>query len=204
MNTILKSKKLTPTEKIISLAIMEEYRDKKVDKNLCKIDDYLKIEGNGVTKMLGTPARRNVYDKLVAEGLIDKEGKFTVEKEMTPEEKALEKSVEYVLDYVSNSRKVRGYSSRSLTGEAHKKAIRARLREGATIDECIAVVNFRFESDWHKKNFEYLVPTTLFRRKNFHNVLANIDDVHEWASKEIVEYGIKSPEDDSDELIGVM
>lgn len=73
------------------------------------------------------------------------------------------------------------------TGKAYRPVranmdlIAARLKEGATIDDCHAVVDAKV-AEWKSdpKWSSYLRPATLFSAKNFANYVGQISDVHSY------------------------
>lgn len=119
---------------------------------------------------------------------------------------ALEAKVDEVMDFVSQARLVRGYSTRALTGDTHRRLIRGRLREGVTVDECKAFAVYKFQQDWNKKNDKTLVPSIMFNRTKFQRDIANIN-LEDWMNKEITKYGYEdagSSESTTDEPLAVM
>lgn len=175
---------LAPTDKIIYLAMLEEFGNDLVD-DLRKIQKYLQLEEGGVLKQLSNDRLAEAFSTLTNEGYIDGNGNLVKYEDSTVDINAAE-----LLKYISDSRIVRGYSKRQLTSKTYISVIKERLRDGHSLEECKAVINYRFESDWHKKNPRYLVPTNIFNLTPFIDALSNIEDVKELSSQVITEYGI--------------
>lgn len=196
---VLKDARLAPTDKVVYLALLTESEYDVIDPSMDNIDKYLTYEVDGEIRTLSTARREKAFSVLKELGYIDEENEIV----SSTKDKLMEASVQYIMDYVSEARIVRGYSSRKLTAKPYRDVIRARLRDGYTVDECIAVVNYRFESDWHKRNYQHLVPGTIFRPKKFIDALSNIGNVSEWADLEITKYGVAKSTDE-EELLGEM
>lgn len=106
-----------------------------------------------------------------------------------------------ILKYISDSRISRGYSKRDLTSKAFLDTINARMKEGATKEECIAVVNYAFlHNDYLSKNPEYLLPSTLFRKSNFAKYLADSERYEGVENQVITETGFETNEKEGDML----
>lgn len=124
------------------------------------------------------------------------------EKKVDPE---LEADVDEVMEFVSNARLVRGYAVRKLTGETHRRLIRGRIREGATVEDCKAFVVFKFQQDWNKKNNDTLVPSIMFNKTKFQRDIANVN-LDDWRGAVVTEYGYEIPTEETkeDEPLAVM
>lgn len=106
-----------------------------------------------------------------------------------------------VLEYISDSRITRGYSKRALTSKAFLDTISARMKEGASKEECISVVNYAFlHNDYLSKNPEYLLPSTLFRKSNFAKYLADSERYEGVESQIITKTGFETNEQEGDML----
>lgn len=112
-----------------------------------------------------------------------------------------EEEAKEVLNYISESRIARGYSTRALTSKAFLDTISARMKEGASKEECIAVVNYAFlHNDYLSKNPEYLLPSTLFRKSNFAKYLADSERYEGVESQIITKTGFETNEQEGDML----
>lgn len=197
----LTDRDLTPVDKVVYIGLAS------------KIDRYGKstLTREGLEKMLQVNQGDQVaqlsperIDEAI-QTLIDKDyitSEYLI-RLSNEKERAHNSMVDYILTYLSDARIVRGYAQRAMTGAGHRKNILSRVREGMTVDEAIAVINYRFESDWHKQHHQYLVPTTLFQKTKFQDVLAEIEDVPEWASYYVVKYGVTKL-DKAEESVGRM
>lgn len=76
-----------------------------------------------------------------------------------------------VLEHLIN-KTGRGFN---LKAEGSRKLVRARLNEGRTVDQCMAVIDHKF-SMWadDEKMREYLRPSTLFNKQKFEEYLSAV------------------------------
>lgn len=201
---VLTDRNLTPVDKLIYVGFASKGTD----------DGYSSIEHSELQAMLQvnqgdqvaqlSDARiREGFKKLIVGGYIEENGRYRMTY-FDDDSTVLDSSIEYVLGYISDSRIIRGYANRALTGKSHKDIIKARLNSGATVDEMIAVINFRFESDWHKKNNKWLIPSTLFRKSKYEEVLAGIKDLEEWSDLVITKFGVTKGTGEEEESEGTM
>lgn len=193
---VLLDTRLTPVDKVIYLSIMEEFKDGIIE-DLRDLKKYLTLQEGRVVKELNNERLERSFALLTEIGYIGPEGSL-----VNVQENPIEEQVELLMDYISESRIVRGYSKRKLFAEVYKSTIRGRLRDGHSLEECKAVINYRFESDWHKQNHKFLVPDVIFDKSKFSNALNNIKDVKEWAYLEVTKYGVR--EVTEEEVIGEM
>lgn len=203
MDTIFNKKvlydtKLSPSEKVIYIGLASQqnanHQSTLTDE---KLGEMLRKDNQGQLVQLSKKRIDAGINKLIRLGYLNEDRTILLEKEDDLDELAAK-----ILDYVSDARKVRGYSSRKLSGVTHLRPIKARLRDGKTYEECIAVINYRFESTWHKQNNEYLVPSTMFRPTIFNTVLSQVPDVKEWSEYKITEYGVTKTTEE--EIVGYM
>lgn len=187
---------LAPVDKIVFLAILEEYQDNIVE-DLRSLMKYLTLQEGRVVKELKHDRLEASYLKLTRLGYIGVEG-AVVPKQESP----IEDQVDILMEYISEARIVRGYSKRKLNAGAYKESIRQRLRDGRTLEQCMAVINYRFESDWHKKHPKFLVPSTVFEKTKFATALSEIEDVKHWAYLQVTKYGVSSVQEEK--VVGEM
>lgn len=102
-----------------------------------------------------------------------------------------------VLEYLSQSSIVRGYRKVAYKPtEANLKNIRGRIQDyfGEDIyEQCIGIINVKFQDQYFIDNPKYLNPETLFRPSNFERYLneaMQIKDVHK---KIVVKHGMANP-----------
>lgn len=200
---VLTDRELTPVDKVIYLGLAS--KTDRYGKSTLKresLELMVQVNQEGQVAQLSTARIDEAIEKLIKGKYITKDFMILLSDEKEVAQNAI---VDYILEYLSNARMVRGYSTRPMTGEGHRKNIRSRVREGMTVDEAIAVINYRFESDWHKQHHRYLVPTTLFQKTKYEDVLAEIEDIEEWSSGHIHKYGLSKTSDvDREESVGRM
>lgn len=197
----LSDRDLTPVDKVVYVGLASKTNASgKSTLTDNQLRSMLQVNRGTDVAQLSEERIEEALQKLIDKGYIDRDLGINLSGGKAG---AYDKAVDYVMEYVSKSRIVRGYSKRQLKGEAHRKSILIRLQDGATVDDCIAVINYRFESDWHKKNNKWLIPTTLFRKSKFEEVLSTVPDVAQWANYTITEYGYTSNED-KEERMGTM
>ena len=112
-----------------------------------------------------------------------------------------EEEAKEVLSYISESRIARGYSTRALTSKQFIDIISDRMRDGATKEECITVVNYAFlHDDYLSKNPKYLLPSTLFRKSNFPKYLADAERFEGVENQVITETGFTVQEEEGETI----
>lgn len=74
--------------------------------------------------------------------------------------------------YTSDSEKILSYLNEK-TGKRYRngKHIEARLKDGASVEDCLRVIEAKLQDDYFTANPKYLNPETLFRPSNFDKYL---------------------------------
>lgn len=99
-----------------------------------------------------------------------------------------------VLSYLNACLVVRGYKKSGYKStEVNLKHIVARLSEGHNYDDCIAVINAKFEDLFFKTNNKYLNPETLFRPTKFEGYLSQANQIFECNQLVVTANGLEYP-----------
>lgn len=207
--SVLTDNVLTPTEKAV-LALLYGYTlasgYNRVSNRQLATD--LRYKEDGKIKQLSDDYIQRVLDKLTEHGYIaqhdaDAERKIVINltnKEVTVKVMAskppLKKIVnaegaKEVLEYLSASAILRGYRKVAFKPtKASLEPIQARLNDGYTVEQCISVINIKFEDSYFKNNPKYLVSQTLFRPTNFERYLTETSSVKGIENKVVTKFGL--------------
>lgn len=199
---VLKDKDLTPVDKLIYIGLASQTNiDGRSTLKRENLMEMLQVnQGDKIAQLTNSRVDEAIV-KLIANKYLEED--LTIRIQLSKED-AYGDMAQFIMDYISEARIVRGYSTRKLTGGAHRTSILRRLSDGASLDEMIAVVNFRFESVWHKQNNKWLVPTNLFKKSKFDEVLSTVPDVPVWADYTITKFGITEGTGRKEESEGTM
>lgn len=167
---------------------------------------HLRVKTDGVLKQVSADAVQRMLERLQERGCVSitevEEGrsilvlyqKAEVQVTVKPIPKAVLDNTELatkVLEYFSEARITRGYSKvRMKPTKANLESINARLSDGHSYDDCISVINIKFEDDFFKKNLKYLTPQTVFRPTNFEKYLSEAGGYKDIEKKVITKYGL--------------
>ena len=79
------------------------------------------------------------------------------------------KEIKHIVEYL-NAKAGKNYKS---TTEAHRRVIKARLRDGFSVEDCLKAIDNQCR-DWLGTDYEkHLCPETLFRQSKFEKYLNN-------------------------------
>lgn len=209
--SVLTDNVLTPTEKTI-FALLLGYTlasgYNRVSNRQLATD--LRYKEDGKTKQLSDEYIQRVLDKLTEHGYItqhdtDAERKIVIyltNKAVTvnvlaskpPLKKVVNtEGAKQVLEYLSESAITRGYRKVGFKPtKASLEPIQARLADGYTVEQCISVINVKFEDNYFKNNPKYLVAQTLFRPTNFERYLTESFSIKGIENKVVTKFGLAS------------
>ena len=193
---LLLDENLTPTERLL-YCVLSTKADVKgscvaTDEELAR---SLRFKSDGTTKQISKEAVSRMLAHLVELGYVStKQGAIQLPFLKTSTEVRKEvyaDTAKKVLTYLSECSMIRGY--RKVEYKASKtniEPITARLKEGHTYEECVSVINIKFEDDFFKENLKYLTPQTLFRASNFERYVTEAGSVKNIENKVVTKYGL--------------
>lgn len=200
---------LTPTEKTVYTLLVGYTSSKgynKVTNKQLAID--LRYRDGGVVKQYSEEQVQKFLNNLTTQGYLHqevmedervlivnlqkKEIKIQVEtKPPTPKKVANTEGAKQVLTYLSQASITRGYRKMGYKEtKTSLEPIQARLGDGYTVEQCIAVINIKFEDQFFKTNPKYLVPQTLFRPSNFEKYINECHAVKGIENKVVTKFGL--------------
>jgi len=206
---VLIDNSLTPTEKMVYTLLVGYTSTKgynQVTNKQLAVD--LRYKEGDVTKQFSEEHIQKALDKLTNLGYLNQEyvndSRILIVNMQRREIKVKVESVKpttkrlasiddakVVLSYLSEACLTRGY--RKVVYKETKatlESIQARLTDGYTIEQCIAVINVKFEDDYFKANPKYLVPQTLFRPSNFERYLNETQAIKGIENKVVTKFGL--------------
>lgn len=180
----------SPTNEWLALQLYTKTRDKSQQITALDVQEILtRLQKREYIEIQSTEHGRTIvvfYQKRSVAVTIKK----TVSK-IDPEHQRI---ANLILDYLNASLVVRGYKKSGYKStEVNLKHIIARLSEGHTYDDCIAVINAKFEDLFFKTNNKYLCPETLFRPTKFEGYLSQANQIFECSQKVVTANGLEYP-----------
>jgi uncharacterized phage protein (TIGR02220 family) len=82
-----------------------------------------------------------------------------------------------VIDIINYFNKVTGKFFKPDPRTKASEMVRARLREGFTVDDCMKVIKNKMKDEYFIENPRYMKPTTLFRPSHFEDYLNEDVDI---------------------------
>ena len=201
---------LTPLERLM-FGVLSALADKDGSCNATNVDiaSCLRYKTDGVTKQLSEDAIAKMLTSLEDHGYISIQSdndmraivimyqKTEVKIKMKKMTKAVvdhQELAKQVLKYLSDSCVLRGYRKVAYKEtDTNLEPINARLSEGHTYAECIAVINTKFEDPYFKENKKYLAPQTIFRPANFERYLTESSSIRDVEQKVVTKTGLSFP-----------
>lgn len=155
----------------------------------------LRYESNGETKQVAVESVSRMISHLIECGYLvsnDMDGQrilipvvqkteIVVSKPDKKKESVSHPDAENVLNYLSECRIVRGYGKRPIKPTPNALKYISEILKTYTVEDCMAVINSKFQDKYFIANPQYLDQVTLFRKDNFEKYLTasqQIADVH--------------------------
>ena len=206
---VLIDNSLTPTEKMVYTLLVGYTSTKgynQVSNKQLAID--MRYKDGDVVKQFSEEQIQKALDKLTELGYLNQEmvnesrilivnmqrREIKVKLEPTkpaPKKLASIEGAKIVLGYLSEASLIRGYRKVGYKEtKATLESIQARLTDGYTVEQCIAVINVKFEDNYFKSNPKYLVPQTLFRPSNFERYVNEAQSIRDIENKVVTKFGL--------------
>lgn len=213
---ILYDERLTPQAKVALLVIYDRVKTNKINLNHFDLGHdmrYAKSEEEIIAPPteyldsliqemvdLGYVKRNNNTVTILTEILKEVE-KPTATKQKSEVDKQREEDAKEILNYLSEARISRGHSKRALTSSTFIDQISMRLKDGATVEDCIMVINYAFLHDnWLSANEKYLSVPTLFAKSNFAKYLASADGIEGIKNQRITATGFTVEQEEEETI----
>lgn len=204
--SLLLDENLSPSERVLYGILSAS-----AVKGTCALSDeqlakHLRFKSEGVVRQLSTDAVARMLTNLEKHGYITvkvADVRFIKLPFLLSEPKTADENVataKKVLTYLSECAIIRGYRKNELKAvKSNLESIVARLKEGHTYEECISVINVKFEDDFFKQHIKFLTPQTLFRPANFERYLAEAGTIKDVEKKVVTKYGLASAKTNTEE-----
>lgn len=173
------------------------------------LSEHLRHERNGEVKQVAPESISRMLSNLIQFGYLQSEEiegqralipltqpqKVEVQVKKKVSQNLPHEDAKIVLKYLSDARKIRGYSKRDIKDtNTNLKYISARLKDGHTVEDCIKVINSKFMDKYFLENPQYLSQETLFREGNFAKYLISVDLIADVGNKVITKTGLDYPD----------